>query len=217
MKIAFDLDGTLYDSLPRIFSVNRAIRAELGYPEISQDEYKSKFQSKDWTKFYRDLGIKEEHLEQVIRVFVDRFKLQNPPEMIPGARDVLHRAEQKLGHQNIYIVTNETPEGVQKRFERDGLVHYLDRVENPFQGKSQELYRLATNNSGSPMFYIGDLVSDGEDCDEARKMGADNLRFCGMLHPYAMNTKEAMEDFVRRNSNFAQTFNDLNEVEGLWT
>lgn len=216
MKIAFDLDGTLYDTLPRILEVDRAIRKDLGYQDVSQEEYKSKFQSRDWNKFYRDLGIRDEHLDEVINGFVERFKLSNSPEMIPGAREVLQKAEQELGHKNIHIVTNETPEGVKKRFERDGLLHYLDRVDNPFQGKSEELYRLATSNNGSPLFYIGDLVSDGEDCKEARKKGADNLRFCGIVHQYAMNTEEAMRIFVKGNRDFAQVLNNLNEVERLW-
>lgn len=217
MKIAFDLDGTLYDTLPRIFSVDRAIRSELGYPKISQEEYKSKYQSKDWTKFYRDLGIKDEQVEQFINDFIKKLKLQNPPEMIPGAREVLQRVEQELGHQNIHIVTNETTEGVKKRFERDGLIHYLDRVDNPFQGKANELYNLAISNNGGLMFYIGDLVSDGEDCGEARQRGASNLMFCGMVHQYSMNPKEAMGDFIRNNPDFAQVLNSLDEIERLWT
>src|SRR3989344_9521368 len=116
MKIAFDLDGTLYDTLPKILEVDRAIRKDLGYPNVSQEEYKSKFQSRDWNKFYRDLGIRDEHLDEVINGFVERFKLSGPPEMIPEARDILQKAEQRIGHQNLYIITNETPEGVKRRF-----------------------------------------------------------------------------------------------------
>lgn len=216
MKIAFDLDGTLYDTLPRMLEVSRSIRRDFGYQDISQGEYKSKFQSRDWKKFYRDLGIRDEHLDDVIKEFVKRFKLSSPPEMIPGAREILQKTEQRIGQENISIITNETSEGIRKRFERDGLVHYLDRVSNPFQGKSEELYRLATSNNGSSLFYIGDLVSDGEDCREARKKGAENLRFCGIVHPYAMNTEEAMRKFVQDNRNFAQVLNNLKEVERLW-
>ena len=150
MKIAFDLDGTLYDTLPIILEVDRAIRKDLGYQYVPREEYKSKFQSRDWNKFYRDLGIRDEHVEEVINRFIERFKLSNPPEIIPEAREVLQKTEQKLGHKNVYIVTNETPEGVKKRFERDGLLHYLDRIDNPFQGKSEELYRLAKSNNGNP-------------------------------------------------------------------
>ncbi len=216
MKIAFDLDGTLYDTLPRMLEVDGSIRKDFGYQDISLEEYRLNFQSRDWRKFYRDLGIRDEHLDDVIEEFVKRFKLSSPPEMIPGAREVLQKTERAIGHKNTYIVTNETSEGIRKRFERDGLVHYFDRVSNPFQGKSKELHRLATDNNGSPLFYIGDLVSDGEDCREAREEGAENLRFCGIVHPYAMNTEGSMRKFVQENKDFAQVLNNLGEVERLW-
>ncbi|MDP1693961.1 MAG: HAD hydrolase-like protein [Candidatus Woesearchaeota archaeon] len=216
MRLAFDLDGTLYDTLTLSFDVDEGIRRDLRYEKVSREEYKTKFQSRDWRRFYRDLGIREEHIEFVLDEFIRRFKAANPPHMIPGAKEALQGAEKVLGHENIFIVTNETPEGVQKRFQRDGLMHYLDRIENPFQGKAIELHRLATGHDGV-FTYVGDLVSDGEDCSEARRMGATNIEFYGITHPYAMNPEEAMKEFVRRNEEFAKILNNLRELDVLWS
>ena len=216
MRLAFDLDGTLYDTLTLCFDVDEGIRRDLRYGNISREEYRSRFQSKDWRRFYRELGIREEEIDTVLNQFVKRFKAANPPHMVPGAKEALQAAEEALGHGNIFIVTNETTEGVQRRFERDGLMHYRDRVENPFQGKAIALHRLATNHDGA-FIYVGDLVSDGEDCSEARRMGATNIEFYGITHPYAMNPEEAMKEFVRRNEEFAKILNNLRELDVLWS
>ena len=70
IKLAYDLDGTLYDTLERCFSVDQDIRRELGYNPITKEFYVSQFQSRDWKKFYRDLGIREEDLDEVIKKVV---------------------------------------------------------------------------------------------------------------------------------------------------
>ncbi|MEK6891073.1 MAG: HAD-IA family hydrolase [Nanoarchaeota archaeon] len=216
--IAYDLDGTLYDFGKICFSVDQVIRRELGYPDITSEFYVSEFQSRDWNKFYRDLGIRDDDLEKVIEMFIERFKATESPKLIPGAREALRRTEEAIGHNNIFIITNETTEGVRKRFERDNLIHYIDRVDNPMQGKANELYKLAmcNGNEGKRVVYIGDLVSDGEDCLKARKAGAKNLRFYGITHGYAMNPREKMLEFVARNANFAETLNSLDEIDRIW-
>ncbi len=218
IKLAYDLDGTLYDTLETCFSVDSSIRKELEYDSITPEFYVSNFQSRDWNKFYRDLGIREEDLERVIDMFVGRFKATESPKLIPGAREALSRSEEALGHENIFIITNETSEGVRKRFERDGLMHYLDRVDNPMQGKTNELYKLAmcNGNEGKKVVYVGDLVSDGEDCLKAIKSGAKNLRFYGITHKYAMNPMEKMQAFVDSNRDFAEILNSLEEIDRIW-
>ncbi len=216
MKIAFDLDGTLYDAFPNIFEVDMSMLRDLGYKELTKEEYKSKFQTKDWNKFYRDLGVGDKDLEKITNEFYRRFDLLDPPKLIPGALKIIRKAEETLGSKNIYIITNEDEKRVEKRFRRDGLMHYFNRVSCSLEGKSKELYRLATTNNKSLLFYIGDLVSDGEDCIEAINKGAKNLRFCGIIHSYSMNPKKQMINFIKENRNFAQVLNSLDRVPKLW-
>jgi FMN phosphatase YigB (HAD superfamily) len=212
MKIAFDLDGTLYDSLPIFFEVDLALRKDLGYPNIKQEFYKSNFQTLDWDKFYSDLGIRKEHLKYLQEQFHEKVKLVRLPNLIPNAKETLEKTEQMIGHENIYIITNEKFTQVKKRFEKDGLMSYLDRIDNPPKGKAKELYRLAVNNNSCPVYYVGDLISDGMECKKAIDMGASNLRFCGIVHPYAFSIKEKMQDFVNENKTFSRVIENLEEL-----
>ena len=113
------------------------------------------------------------------------------------------------------MLTNEPFNRVQTRFERDGLVHLLPNVRSPFEGKSKELYDLATQKD-KPFIYIGDLVSDGESCMEARNKGARNILFYGIVHPYAMNSPRAIKAFVSKNSDFAKVLNRLEDIDVIW-
>ena len=59
MRIAFDLDGTLYDSLPIFVEINNKILKELGYSSITKEDYIRHIQPEDWKKMYSSLGVKE--------------------------------------------------------------------------------------------------------------------------------------------------------------
>lgn len=216
MKIGFDLDGTLYDNLPIIFRIHTKVREILGYLPNSLDEYKRTYQSRDWRKLYRDLGVREQDIDEAIRLFVHEYAKEGHPEIIPGAHPALCGAEQAVGRSHIYIVTQERPDRVQRRFERDGLIRFLDNVDYPFEGKANEIYRLATLSAPEPFVYVGDLVSDGEACLEARTRGAVNVRFFGMTHPPAFNPAELMLDFINRHSEFARELPRLEEIERIW-
>ena len=216
VKLAFDLDGTLYDSLLPIFKIDAEIRRELGYSGVSMNEYKKVFQYKDWHKFYSDLEIKEKDTERVIEMFFERLTRAEPPMLIPGAREALYKAKKAVGSENIHIITNEAIERVELRFKRDGLAYFLKNIDNPPNDKSGEIHRLAQQNSGGAFAYIGDLVSDGEACLEARENGADNVLFYGILHEQAMNHPEQILDFVAQNKDFAQTLNSLNDIDIIW-
>ncbi len=216
MKVAFDLDGTLYNTLPVIFDVDQTIRTRLGYAPITPETYVGCFQTSDWPQLYRDLGIRDEHIHEVIESFVAEFGRAPLPRLIPGAAEALCTTEKAIGTDNIYVITNEPKPRVQLRFERDGLMHFFARVETPYEGKANELIKLSSEDPSRTVAYVGDLVSDGEACRTARERGAD-VRFYGIVHPYAMNNRTAMETFVRTNSGFAQTLNSLEEVSHIWT
>lgn len=212
MRVGFDLDGTLYDSLGPMFSVDQAIREKFGYSIISAEFYKSKYQTKDWKQFYCDLGIREEHIPLIISEFVERFKQADAPRLIKGGRNVLLETTVLLGKENVFIITNETSEGVHKRFERDGLLEFKNKVHNPFEGKAEILFKLASADLSRPFVYVGDIVSDGEACLEARNMGAENILFLGITHEYALNDSESIRKFSC-GKDFCHVVGSLKEVE----
>jgi phosphoglycolate phosphatase-like HAD superfamily hydrolase len=215
MKIAFDLDGTLYDTLPVFFKVNNLVRKKFNYPNITLSTYKSKFQTKDWKKFYTDLGIKEEDVEKIESEYHKIYNSMPLPELIPDAKKALSEVEQLIGHENIYIITNENSVNVERRFKKDGLAYYLDRIDTPAVGKANELHRLSSCNNNSTLFYIGDLVSDGEECKTAREMGATNLKFGAITHEYAISPKEKLIEFVSQNTKFSKVLNSLSDIKQL--
>ncbi len=214
-RIAFDLDGVLYNTKDTNFRIEQEIRAKLGYPPISEEEYFKVFQTKDWNKFYKDLGIRAEDVQGVIDMFIQTFDQAEPIELVPDAEHAIKIAENVVGHERVYIITNAPLNGVRKRFERDRLTHYLDRLVTPYEGKAVELYNLAMMKE-TPFAYLGDLVSDGEACLEAREKGAKNIRFYGLTHKYAFSPKEKMERFAAEHGDFAQTLNSLEDIKEVW-
>lgn len=216
MRIALDLDGTLYDSMSCICDTYNQIRQSLGYPSITIGQYRNRFQSKDWKKLCVDTGIAEHHVDTVIDMFVTEFAKREPPILIPGAKETIRHIEKKLGAERVYILTNEPAQNVRRRFVRDSLENYLSAVRNPFQGKAKELYEMATGNPDEMLIYVGDLVSDGEACVEAADMGADNIAFFAITHEYAMNTPEALREFIKRNSGIFAEVKSLEELADLF-
>ncbi|RJQ16775.1 HAD family hydrolase [Candidatus Woesearchaeota archaeon] len=217
IRVGFDLDGTLYETRPVIFSVDQRLRTVLGYPQISEERYFSQFQTRDWRKFYSNLGIAESDIDRIIQLFVSEFERVEPPLMLPGAKEVIAQAEAELGLNSLYFITNDPMNRVKRRFQRDGLEHFLTRVDTPFQGKAKELHRLAMQHPDIPFAYIGDLVSDGEDCLEARNRGAENIQFYAMLHQYALNTADSMRAFIEKHPAFAKTLNSVQDIPVIWS
>lgn len=216
IKVAFDLDGTLYDTLPIILKTDNAVRVSMGYPEVSKEDYLENFQAKSWRKFYSDLGVRDEDIDEAIRRFNEMYLSADLPSLIPGAREAVAKTKEAVGLENIYVVTNESAEKVTLRFEKDTLGLHLSNVRNPSQDKASELYDLASLNGGCSFAYVGDVVSDGEACRDAIGAGASNLSFYGLLHPQAMNSPEAMIKFVEGNQDFARTLKSLDDVEAIW-
>jgi len=216
MKIAFDLDGVFYDFLDICLGVDNKMFRNFNYPKVSSDTYKKHFQTKDWKKFYRDLGIQEQHLDEMIALLKHQYKNSVPlPNLIPGSTQALELTEKNIGLKNLYFITNT--HNTTKRFEKDNLLHYLHKVRISSESKTPELYSLAQEQTNTPFIYIGDIVSDGEACLEARKLGAKNIQFYGIIHEYAMNHPQDMKHFVDANKNFAKTLNNLDEIEKIWS
>lgn len=213
MRKIYDLDGTLYDAKSRIIRIDDEIMLELGYQPVSEEAYMKSFQSKDWRALYKSLGIREEHIDKAIEMFFEKNAEREQPFLIPGAKKILLKSVQSLGFENNYIITNEPPEGVEKRFERDGLTFLLPNVRSSYQGKEEEILKLAKTDL--PVAYIGDIVADGEECLKARERGATNLMFWGLTHKYSFNPPDMIKAFVDEHQDFARAIDSLEEIEKI--
>jgi len=215
MKIGLDLDGTIYDTLEPIFGLDQQVRRECGYGTLTKTDYRRVFQSEDWYKLCIDFGIRENDVDEYRRLLELKIKTMEPPHLIPGGKEAVAKIETHLGLSNFFIITNGHIDGIKKRFERDGLDYLLPRVSHPYEGKADTLFDIAQETPDSDFVYVGDLVSDGSACSQARKRGAENISFCAITHEYAMNLQESLHDFVIEND-FAFSIRSINEIERVW-
>ncbi len=211
MRIAFDLDGTLYDTLPHTLRVENLNLTEKGYPAITEDTSRSLLQSHDWKQYYRGMGVREEDIQPLIDLFYKRWMEAEPPRLIPGALEVITLAENKFGEENVFLLSNEVRSLIDKRLIRDGLERYLSRVVSSLEGKTSLLLELSQRKE-SPLSYVGDLVSDGEACLQARAQGAKNLSFLALTHAYGMNHPENLKRFVASHSDSVVEVRNFNEL-----
>jgi len=215
-RLGLDLDGTLYDSFPIIIETGREVMKHFGYEKVSEQDFKEKFHTRDWRAFYRSLGFEEKDIDPAIKLFIQKFACTSPPPILPGAKEAILLAEKKLGKDSVYFITNDPMHRVIKRFEKDGLLDRLERVQTPYSGKSQEIFDLASQDLSRKFVYIGDILCDAEDCAEARKMGATNVLFYGMTHKYSFNPAEYFEKFASKNPEFAKTLKTLDDISQVW-
>ncbi len=216
MKIGLDLDGTIYNTLDAIFDLDQQTRREFGYEPLSIEEYRRCFQTENWHKLCLDLGIRKEDLLPYREKLAEKIKTREPPHLVPGGKEAVEKIERELGLDNLSIVTNNrNPAELKRRFGRDGLSHLLGKVIAPYEGKTDALADIAGEDPDTDFVYVGDLVSDGRACQQARAMGAENIIFCAITHKYAMNLPEALHAFVDQHE-FAVSIGSLNELELVW-
>lgn len=211
-RIAFDLDGTIYNSLDvNIRSCNELL-LQYGYFGISNECFTYFFQTKDWAKFWSDIGVKECDVADFTNLFHKKLGRYEPRTLIPGALDVLAAVNRQLGASNIFFITNLPEEYIKMRFANDKLEDYLSQVRTNDEGKAEALFEIAGKIPDSDFVYIGDLISDGEECLEARRRGALNIQFLAVAHKYAMNHPSLLIDFCRKNPEFARATKSLDEL-----
>ncbi len=215
MKIGLDLDGTIYDTLESIFELDQQVRKECGYEPLTKAKYRRVFQTENWQKLCVDFDIRDEDVDEYRGRLEQKIKTMGPPHLIPGGKEAVEKIETQLGLDNFYIITNGHIDGIEKRFERDGLDYLLPRVSHPYEGKADTLFDITRENPGSEFVYVGDLVSDGRACSQARERGAENIKFCAITHEYAMNLPEALHDFVAEDD-FAFSIGSIHELELVW-
>ncbi|MFH1978622.1 MAG: HAD hydrolase-like protein [Candidatus Aenigmatarchaeota archaeon] len=213
--IAYDLDGTLYDSLDVMVTVIKSVFSDFGYTPPTKEAYRKFFQPHNWKQFYRDLGAKEKDVDGMIAAYVARFDSTEQPHLIKGARRALEKSEEAVGSKNIFFITNAPGALVKARLERDGLVHLIPNIRSPFEGKTNELHEIAKNCKS--LDYVGDVVWDGVDVLNVRTRGETNIRFFAIAHEYAFNTLESLREFVDKHPEFANMLNGLDEIDRIWT
>jgi hypothetical protein len=120
--------------------------------------------------------------------------------------------ETALGKEHIHFVTNEKLENVLRRFNRDGLEKYIPFVKTSPEGKAKAIFALAKEHYPTPLIYIGDLVSDGEECLKARDLGALNVFFFGIIHQHSLNAPQKILKFTSSHCEYCGAIPNLNQL-----
>jgi phosphoglycolate phosphatase-like HAD superfamily hydrolase len=216
--VVMDLCGTVYDSRRQLVEVDNEVLAVYGKPPITEEQYMSWFSlaSPNAVKrFYTSMGISEEKIPEARALFREWWNAREPPPLISGAKEAFETLDTEVGEERVFVVTNEAGVMVERRFRRDGLERYLPRAtSSPPGGKAQPLSEIARAHPGAVVAYVGDTVSDGREVEQARAMGADNLRFVAVLHQYALNTSGVVSGFVAR-YDWARSIDGLHEIGKL--
>ncbi|HEX9044978.1 MAG TPA: HAD family hydrolase [Candidatus Limnocylindrales bacterium] len=87
--ILFDWDGTLADSIGRLFEANIAVMTSFGLP-FDEDVYRRHF-SPDWRLMYERLGIPAERIDEANDIWLAAYRSGATTALLAGARDALER------------------------------------------------------------------------------------------------------------------------------
>lgn len=162
--ILFDWDGTLADSIGRLFDANVAVMSAFGLP-FDEDVYRRHF-SPDWRLMYVRLGIPTERIDEANEIWLQAYRSGATTALLAGVGESLERlaaAGFRLG-----LVTaghRDIVEPLLARFELgrffDVVVFGTDMVEQkPDPAPLLAALERLGNVAPSDAVYLGDTIED---------------------------------------------------------
>jgi len=179
--VAFDMDGTLVDSLDSITEAFNHMFAQLGYPLMTVEEVVrlTSISLKDFVQTY----LKPEETEIGIKIFRDYYGrvFRERTKMIPGAMETLNALNGTLLQG---IVTNKRGEYARLLAEHFGIADRMARIigaEDGFKAKpAPDMFNEFVRSTGAASqdtIYVGDSPID---IQAARNAGLDAF---GIINP----------------------------------
>ena len=163
--ILFDLDGTLTDSGEGI--INCAILAleHFGLPVPSRKEL-GVFVGPPLNKSFMEFGVKEDQVDEAIRVFRSRYLTKGKFENFPyeGIPEMLANL-QALGH-DLYVATSKPEDTALEIMDHFDLSKYFTRICGATMDEARNskdkviAYLLDTCGRGENIVMVGDTVYD---------------------------------------------------------
>ena len=162
--ILFDWDGTLADSIGRLYEANVAVMAAFGLP-FDETIY-LRHASPDWRLMYARLGVPADRIDEANERWLAAYHAGGTTELFDGARDALVRldgAGYRLG-----LVTaghREVVEPLLARHDLEGIlevvVYGTDLVEQkPHPAPLLHAIGRLDGVAPSDALYVGDTVED---------------------------------------------------------
>ena len=163
--ILFDLDGTLTDSGAGI--INCAILAleHFGLPVPSRKEL-GVFVGPPLNKSFMEFGVKEDQVDEAIRVFRSRYLTKGKFENFPyaGIPDMLANLK-ALGH-DLYVATSKPEDTALEIMDHFDLSKYFTRICGATMDEARNskdkviAYLLDSCGRGENIVMVGDTVYD---------------------------------------------------------
>jgi 2,3-diketo-5-methylthio-1-phosphopentane phosphatase/HAD superfamily hydrolase (TIGR01509 family) len=182
--VAFDLDGTLVDSIGSITEAFNHMFVQLGYPTMTVDEVarKTSVSLKDFVHGF----LRPEEVERGIKIFRDHYDeiYLEKTTVIPGAKETLDALDDSV---LTGIVTNKRGWYARKLAEHLGISKGMARIigaEDGFLSKPApdmfEEFMRSVNADPERTVYVGDSPIDIE---AARSAGIDAIAIGGPIFP----------------------------------
>ena len=163
--ILFDLDGTLTDSGEGIINCATLALEHFGLPVPSRKEL-GVFVGPPLSKSFLEFGVKEDQVEEAIRVFRSRYltegKFENFP--YPGIPDMLAKL-QALGH-DLYVATSKPEKTALEIMDHFDLSKYFTRICGATMDEARNskekviAYLLDSCGRSEHIIMVGDTVYD---------------------------------------------------------
>ncbi len=180
--VAFDMDGTLIDSIELITEAFNHMFARLGCPSMTQEEVarKTTLSLRDFCEIH--LGA--DRVEEAVRIFRDYYDTVylEKTRLMPGAAEALEALD---GTVIGGIITNKRGTYARKIAEHLNLDRFMARIigaQDGFAGKpSHEMFREFMRSQGSDpetTVYVGDTPIDIEASHNA---GIDAFAVAGSI------------------------------------
>jgi HAD superfamily hydrolase (TIGR01549 family) len=182
--VLLDWDGTLLDSCAADRRAYAKMFRAMGIP-WSLEEFNRQY-SPDWYRVYRAAGIPRSRWAEADRTW-RRFYAREKPALLPGARAVLRRLDQRF---TLALVTSGDRTRVMKQLRLLGLRRYFTVCvcsEDALRRKPHPApLRTAMRRLGvkpAECLYVGDSA---EDVEMSRRA---DVRIVGVLGPFPTHTR----------------------------
>jgi phosphoglycolate phosphatase len=176
-NVIFDWSGTLVDDLPAVLGATNAVLRDVGFPELTRDEFRSRFRL-PFEDFYRELRSAIPMVDLEARFLRHFDALQSTVTTLPHAREFLEFCR---GHSLRTLVLSTVP---QPYYEAQSALNGLGAlIDHPYPGARdkrlliREILSSLELQPGETLF-IGDMQHD---IDTARHGGVWS---CAVLTGY---------------------------------
>ncbi len=156
-NLIFDWDGTLSDSLPKVFIASMNVFEKLGLKKLSLEEFKREFRA-PYIAFYRKFT--QASKTKIDSLYLQEISLLKRSKLFPGIKELLEFLNKK--RKKLAILSSYPQEKLREEVEYYGLQEFFVEVIGSVHSKVRALTLLMERNRflASSTAYIGDMLYD---------------------------------------------------------